>query len=306
MTLCRWLWLAGAVMASAIQLPAQDDGEPPVGLGAYRTVEFDRLSDRNVSRRGAEVLKLDSVQWVHGESDHFIFHFEKGFLCPQFASAAELFYGRIKQDLGIAEDSYERKAHIFVFLGTNSWQQFSTKIDLEKWTGSFQSGNELYVQAPANQRLDRAPYLPHEITHLVVHRFLGDTPLWLNEGIAEYEGRRQRVLYMRTHLPGRTVILTSRHLSREEMTPLNELTGRVDYPDEEAQLQIFYIESELLVHYLITECGGVDPFRRFVNLHSRGLTFPSARHEVYQEKFPNEDLFEKSFISYAVRSNKLD
>jgi hypothetical protein len=301
-----WLWLAGMVIAAASQLSAQDDGEPPVGLGNYQAVEFDRLSDRNVSRRGAEVLKMDSAAWVHGESDHFIFHFEKGFLCPQFASAAELFYGRIKQDLGITEDSYERKAHIFVFLGTNSWRQFSAKIHLEKWTGSFQSGNELYVQAPANQRLDRAPYLPHEITHLVVHRFLGDTPLWLNEGLAEYEGRRQRVFYMRTRLSGRTVVLTPRHIPREELISLDELTGRVDYPEAEAQLQTFYIESELLVRYLITECGGVDLFRRFVSLQSRGLTFLSALHEVYRTKFPGEELFEKSFSAYAVQSNKLD
>jgi hypothetical protein len=128
----------------------------------------------------------------------------------------------------------------------------------------------------------------------------------LNEGIAEYEGRRQRVLYMRTHLPGKTAMLVPNNLARDQFVSLSELTGRVDYPDDEPQAKTFYVESELLVHYLIAECGGVDPFRRFVNLHSRGLTFSSARHEVYQEKFPDEDLFEKSFISYAVRRNKLD
>lgn len=300
----RFCGFVCAVVMSAGTLRAQEEGDPPLGLGGYRTLEFNMLSDQNVSRRGAEVLKIDSVQWVHGESDHFIFHFEKGFLCPQFASAAELFYGRIKAHLGIAEDAYERKAHIFVFLSTNSWHQFTGKIKLEKWTGSFQSGNELFVQAPANQRLDRAPYVPHEITHLVVRRFLGDVPLWLNEGIAEYEGRQQRFVYMRTHSSGKIVVMRPNSVPRDEFMSLSELTGFVDYPDDETKIKTFYSESELLVQFLITKGGGTEPFLKFVELQSRGLTFASAFGTIYGEKFHNMELFEDAFAKYATSKNR--
>ena len=249
---------------------------------------------------------MESVEWVHGESDHFVYHFEKGFLCPQFAAAAELFYGRIKENLGITEDSYERKAHIFVFLGTNTWHEFSQKNKLEKWTGSLHVGGELYVLARANQRLDRSEFVPHEITHLIVQRFVGNVPLWLNEGIAEFEGRRQRALYMRTHSPGKMVVVIPNSVPHDELVPLSELTGVVDYPDDETKTKTLYVESELLVHYLITDCGGTESFLKFVELQSQGLTFASAFRRIYGEKFRDLELFEDAFAKYASSTNKLN
>jgi len=296
-------WLLIGFIAAGMAW-AEETDEPSPGYGGYRPIDTRQLSAQHVSRRGAEVLKMESVEWIHGESDHFVYHFEKGFLCPQFAAAAELFYGRIKDDLGIKEDSYERKAHIFVFLGAKSWHEFSVKNKLEKWTGSLHTRGELYVQAPANQRLDRSVYVPHELTHLIVQRFVGDVPLWLNEGIAEYEGRQQRFVYMRTHASGKIVVMVPSSVPHDEFIPLPELTGAVDYPGDEDKIKTFYNESELLVHYLITKCGGTESFLKFVELQGHGLSFATALDQVCGEKFPNVELFESAFTKYATTKNR--
>ncbi len=283
-------------------------GDEPLGeFGRFQIAEFGQLSNQNLTQHGRVALRMESVSWVHGESEHFIIHFEKGFLCTQFALTAELFYRGIKTDLGIAEDSYERKAQIFVFLGTNSWREFSGEAKLEKWTGAFQSGNELFVTGRANQNLERTSSFPHEITHLIVKRFVGDVPLWLNEGIAEYEGMRQRVLYLRRHggVDKRFVIPVN-VVTREEFIPVAKLTVLVDYPEGEAEVRIFYAEAELLVHYLSLHCGGREMFLEFVRLQSRGLTFASAFKKVYGDKFRHLDEFERSFADYAALEQKTD
>jgi hypothetical protein len=200
-----------------------------------------------------------------------------------------------------------RKSHrwgwetIFVFLGTNSWHEFTQNNRLEKWTGSSQSGGELFIQARANQRLDRSAFLPHEITHLIIQRFIGDVPLWLNEGIAEFEGHRQRAIYLRTHSPGKFVGLVANVVPRDELIPLSELTGFVDYLDDETKTKTFYLESELLVRYLIVKCGGNEPFLEFLKFHSQGLRFSSALRKSYGDRFENIEVFEEEFAKYASK-----
>src|SRR5437870_3136075 len=121
-------------VAALMAIEGAPGAESPADTGGFHLAEFGALSHQQMSRRGATALKMPEVKWIHGESDHFIYHFEEGFLCPQFAIATELFYWRIKEHLGITEDSYERKGSIFVFLGTNSWHEFSRQVKLEKWT----------------------------------------------------------------------------------------------------------------------------------------------------------------------------
>ena len=170
--------------------------------------------------------------------------------------------------------------------------------------GRVSSGNELFVTARANQNLDLSPAIPHEITHLVVKRFVGDVPLWLNEGIAEFEGARQRVLYLRTRVAAKTFVIPLNYLPPEQSIPLTDLTSMVDYPEDEAKVETFYTESELLVHYLFVECGGQEPFLNFVKLQSQGSKFGSNLHKIYGEQFRDMEAFEESFTKYAARKNK--
>jgi hypothetical protein len=269
--------------------------------GDYRlkTVPFEELSERTVSRQGDIALNLKTVKWEHSESDHFIFHTETGFSVSQLAVCAEWSYAGIKRDLGIVQDSFERKCHVYVFLDEQAWRSFVGAGKMEPWTGGWCTGRELFFWSRPNFKF-QGTTLPHEMTHLVLHRFVGgDIPLWLNEGFAEFEGIRLYRAYMK--LRNYSLNNVRDHLDREQYISLNDLTGAVDYPKTKNEVVAFYVESQRLVNFLYYQHGGTGPLLRFIKLQSEGARFDSAWHEIYSSKYSDQHAFENQFITYLTK-----
>src|SRR5271155_4340 len=127
--------LIGTVILCVPAVAQTDDDTLPPGQYHLKILSFDELSEKSVSRQGDAALNLKDVQWQHSESDHFIFHTETGFSVPQLSAWAEWSYAQIKQDIGVTEDSYERKCHIYVFLNQQAWHDFVGIGKMEEWTG---------------------------------------------------------------------------------------------------------------------------------------------------------------------------
>ena len=295
--------LAGLLSAIVLCVPpaarAEDDA-PAADPYHLKKVPFEELSDHNLSRQGEAALNLPGVKWEHSETDHFIFHTESGFAIEQLAGAAEWSYAEIKKDLEITQDLFERKCHIYVFLNERAWRDFVSTGKLEPWTGGWCTGRELFFCSRPHFKF-QGTTLPHEMTHLVLYRFVGgDIPLWLNEGLAEFEGVR---LY-RTYLKMRGYTLTNvrDHLDRDQYIPLDELTRAVDYPRETDQVVAFYIESQRLVNFLYYQHGGIGPLIRFLKLQSQGSQFDSAWREIYSSKYSDQQAFENKFINYVTQT----
>jgi len=281
---------------------AQTNDEDALPPGQYhlKVLPFDQLSEKSVSRQGDAALSLKTVQWQHSESDHFIFHTETGFSVPQLSAWAEWSYGHIKQDIGVTQDSFERKCHIYVFLNPEVWREFVGIGKMEEWTGGWCTGRELFFASRPHFKF-QGPTLPHEMTHLVLHRFVaGDIPLWLNEGFAEFEGVRLYRSYLKAR--GYSLGNVPDHLDRADYIPLGELTGAVDYPRERARVADFYNESRLLVSFLYYQHGGMTPLLKFMKLSADGSRFDSAWQDVYSGKYSGLDSFETKFIAYVTKS----
>ena len=260
------------------------------------------MSEHSVSRQGDMALGIKSITWQHSESDHFIFHTEVGFAVTQLVGVAEWSYAEIKKDLGITQDSFERKCHVYVFLNQPAWQHFIGEGKMEPWTGGWCTGRELFFWSRPNFKF-QGTTLPHEMTHLVLHRFVGgDIPLWLNEGLAEFEGFR---LY-RTYLKMRNYTLPNvrDHLERDQYIPLDSLTSAVDYPRSTDEVTAFYTESERLINFLYYQHGGREPLMRFLKLQSEGARFDSAWRDVYGTKSSDPQVFENKFIAYLVKAKE--
>jgi tetratricopeptide (TPR) repeat protein len=99
---------------------------------------------------------------------------------------------------------------------------------------------------------DRTATAFHELTHLLLGRFLPPPPPWLAEGLAEYFSAARRE-------PGALVVGVDRpehirRLQRDPLLPLAELL-RVDYGsplyNEGDRRSVFYAESWALVHLLL-------------------------------------------------------
>jgi hypothetical protein len=141
------------------------------------------------------------------------------------------------------------------------------------------------------------------MTHLALHRFVsGDTPLWLNEGFAEFEGLR---LYRTSlKLRGYGMKNVSDHLDRDRYIPLKDLTTAVDYPKTQDEVVAFYTESERLVHFFYYQHGGIGPLVKFIKLQSDGAQFETAWREVYSSKYSDQQAFEKKFITFLTKGKE--
>ncbi len=279
-------------------LAQETNSDLPAGQYTVRIVRWNELSDRNVSRLGESALELKSIPWQHSESDHFVFHTEAGFSASQLAVVAEWSYSQIKKHLGISQDLFERKCHVYVFLNEKAWRGFVRSDKLEPWTGGWCTGRELFFQSRPYFRF-QGTTLPHEVTHLVLHRFVnGDIPLWLNEGFAEFEGIR----LFRTYLKERNYRLTNipDHLEPDRYIPLQDLTTAVDYPRTKEEVSAFYTESQRLVSFLYYQHGGMNSLLRFINLEAEGAKFETAWRETYSSKYSDPDAFEKKFKAYLT------
>jgi hypothetical protein len=267
-----------------------------------KIVPFAELSERHVSRQGDAALSIEGVKWEHSESDHFIFHTETGFFVTQLVSSAEWSYAGIKKDLEITQDSFERKCHIYVFLNQQAWRKFAGDGKMDAWTGGWCTGRELFFWSRPSFKF-QGETLPHELTHLVLHRFVGgDIPLYLNEGLAEFEGIR---IY-RAYLKARNYALKNvpDHLSRDQYIPLKDLTSAVDYPKSRDEVAAFYIESQRLVSFLYYQHGGMAPLMKLVKLQSEGARFESALRDVYSSDFSDIQEFENKFIAYLAKTKE--
>ncbi len=295
--------LIGLIVAGVCCAHVASGGDEDVPLQSQynlKVVPFDGLSERYVSRQGDIALNLEPVKWEHCESTHFIFHTEVGFSVTQLVSAAEWSYADIKQDLGITQDSFERKCHLYVFLNQQTWRKFAGDGKMDAWTGGWCTGRELFFCSRPHFKF-QGTTLPHELTHLMLHRFVGgDIPLWLNEGLAEFEGIR----VYRAYLKARHYALTniSDHLSRDKYIPLKDLTGAIDYPKSKDEVVAFYIESQRLVSFLYYQNGGMTPMMKLVKLQSEGARFESAWRDVYGSSYTDLQTFENKFIAYLTKA----
>jgi hypothetical protein len=282
-----------------VKAQSQDEALASDGY-RFKMLPFERLSERSVSRQGDAALKLETVKWEHSESDHFIFHTEAGFAVTQLVSVAEWSYGAIKKDLQISQDSFERKCHVYVFLNEGVWKEFVGNGKMEPWTGGWCTGRELFFWSRPHFKFQGAT-LPHEMTHLVLHRFVGgDIPLWLNEGLAEFEGIR---LY-RTYLKMRNYTLTNvrDYVEPDQFVPLKNLTSAVDYPKNSHDVTAFYVESERLISFLYFQHGGTGPLMRFLKLQSEGARFDSAWREAYGNEYGDQQAFEDKFATFVIKA----
>ena len=289
----------GVIFFVPVTAQSQDEALASDGY-RFKILPFERLSERSVSRQGDAALKLETVKWEHSESDHFIFHTEAGFAVTQLVSVAEWSYSAIKKDLQISQDSFERKCHVYVFLNEGVWKEFVGNGKMEPWTGGWCTGRELFFWSRPHFKFQGAT-LPHEMTHLVLHRFVGgDIPLWLNEGLAEFEGIR---LY-RTYLKMRNYTLTNvrDHVEPDQFVPLKDLTSAVDYPKNSNDVTAFYVESERLISFLYFQHGGTSPLMRFLKLQSEGARFDSAWREAYGNEYGDQQAFEDKFATFVIKA----
>jgi hypothetical protein len=221
---------------------------------ALSQVRTNELMD--ITREEVEIASLDSVgknllddpafKWQHGQTPHFVIHYERKIFAAKVARQAEYFYDFIGQDLVSATDRTTNRSHIFIFRDEKDWKYFiqSNEIAME-WAFAFVNGMTMYLQQAENAG-SSAGVLGHEMTHLVFNRYYtGRLPVWLNEGTAEWYGEFAYSAFKGVKKSKRQVF---RRIST--VFPIPQLVVMTAYPADQQAIHSFYETSKFLVGYL--------------------------------------------------------
>lgn len=121
-------------------------------------------------------------------------------------------------------------------------------------------GSVITANSPASQAASPSSWeatLWHEMCHVVtLHKTQNKMPRWLSEGISVYEERQADPRWGQAITPAMRQMLLS-----DALTPVSQLSAAFLHAPSPAHLQFAYLESSLVVEFLV-ERYGLDMLRR--------------------------------------------
>lgn len=296
-----WRFTPAFLSAAALLALVEWAGATPPAV-RLENVNWEESQQQALSRVAQKTLSNDRIPWQHAETEHFVYHFVQRWMAERAAAEAETYYAGIKKDLRVEEDRWEIKAHIFLFETMESWKELLAQSGAEQWSGGFYHKNEMFVLSPPRASPFIGTLMPHELTHMVLERFVrGVLPVWLNEGVAEQQAQQQYYAY--TSPKGFKFMKRLSVVSEENYIPLAILTAAKDYPEEVKKVHAFYSEALRLVQFLV-EDHPQGSFLEFLQAIADGAKFESALTRVYTKYYSLES-FEKEFRKVAISRVKL-
>jgi tetratricopeptide (TPR) repeat protein len=213
--------------------------------------------------------KIDSGKDQYTD-EHFIIRYERGgtFEGAEIRQFLRDAYRAISQEFGY----YPKYQIPVILLDRTEYQVFTDTAP--QWSGALYDGKmriPIYPISQDKNNLKRLIY--HELTHaFVTDLSQGVCPVWLQEGLAQYEENKIQPLYLKTL---NDAIKTNSLIDKEEL-----MTTDVSSYHDKLKAHLFYLQSYSIVSYMLT------------------------RHRIHQvkqllialgKKMPFPDAFEKSF-----------
>lgn len=221
---------------------------------------------------------------------HFVVHYDPGdpFLAKLMADAAEDELGRVSRDLGWKPARgkpfplYVYPTHIgFIRAGGLETRKFTV--------GTATAGSDVISVDASGAFALPQEVLAHEITHAVISRILSDRvvdlPLWVNEGLAQYESDEMTS-------DDRAAIAEA--AADGTLIPLPDLART--FPEQRTSLA--YAESASAVRYMVKHHGEHSPRVLLRELARAG----SLDKAMLAATGKNTDQFTSDWYSHTTRS----
>jgi hypothetical protein len=214
-------------------------------------------------------------EWRENKSEHFIVNFiqdEK--FAQDVLDAAEKDYRRIAYDLGYARYSefwtWDKRVKIYIF---STREAFLKATGQPSWSEGMADYTNKQIVSYVWGKGFVESLLPHEIAHLVFRDFVGfqgDIPLWLDEGVAQWEeeAKRKEVKGLVQHYYDQDNLLLISDIMRLNIENLKGKQGvliratktkdgkdGVLFLSANNLIEIYYLESVSLIGYLIEKFG---------------------------------------------------
>lgn len=253
------------------------------------------LKDDKILRSNFAKKLLTRGNWFLRETEHFSIFYRDLTQAKIVGDKAEYYFEKIIYDLGYEKDlRWNKKCQVFIVESADKWRDFLKSIGFNAdLIGGFVPNyeeKEMFLCAISEEYL--ALTFPHELTHLIFREVAGKStiPLWLNEGLANYEASVTSV----------SNEMLRRNMQRGTHILLGDLLRMARYPEGKEARELFYAQSEKMVEFLITQCGR-EKFRRFCDFILKDKSFKDVISSVYEKDFKDIEDFNIKLVEYIVK-----
>ncbi len=235
--------------------------------------------------------------WQELKGEHFIVYFsrdEDTKFSQEVLDRAEVYYKRIASDLGYARYSefwlWDKRVKIYIYPDHAS---FLAATAQPQWShGMADYKNKQIISFIWSEGFLES-LLPHEVAHLIFRDFVGfkgEVPLWLDEGVAQWEeeAKRQEMEFNVQQLFKKGSLLSLADMMRLNIrnvadkdkiyirsTRTKAGDGGVIFLSGDELVTIYYLQSVSVVGFLITKYGS-DEFADFCRQLRDGKTIDGA------------------------------
>ena len=239
--------------------------------------------------------------WKELKGDHFIVYYqgeEKVFI-REVLRKAESYYHDISTDLGYARRSnfwqWENRVKIYIH---PTREEFIHATNEPTWSEGVADYTRKEIRSYVWSQGFLEALLPHEMTHLIFRDYVGfqgEIPLWLDEGVAQWEEPVKRAAVRQTM---KSILAKGEAFSLAELTQL-----RVGRETGQDQAMRFYIQAASLVDFLSQEYGS-DRFIEFCRGLRDGKSLNEALRFTYPTSMRNLDELEEKWKKHILSAPK--
>jgi len=254
--------------------------------------KFSYNQDKKELSSFAEKL-LKEGDWFIKETENFSVFYTDSSKAKTVSDKAEYYFEKIMYDLGYEGDiKWDKKCHVYIVEGVDRWKGFLKDIGFNpELVGGFVPNykkREMFLSS--NEHI--GVIFPHELTHLIFREIAGNStiPLWLNEGLANYEASV-------TSVSGELLI---KAIKKGSHILLGDLLRMAHYPEGKEMRGLFYTQSEKIVEFLITQYGR-KKFRKFCDLILKDKSFKDSLFSAYKGDFKDIEDFNMRLVEYIVK-----
>ncbi len=236
--------------------------------------------------------EVTASYWQTEKSQHFILYYEDASeeYVSEIINKAENYYNSIIDNLGYRRFDFwnwDKRAKIFLYKNSAAYLKETNR---SAWSGASVNVKERTIKTFNNQRNFFDSILPHEMTHIIFHEFVGDKakfPLWLDEGIAC--SQEESSLKERLRTTG-NLVKQGIYLEFENLSKIRDYSLIVP--------SVFYAQSASIIVFLLNQYGK-DKFLDFNRQLRDGVQWQEALLKSY--KFEDMNEFEAKLKEYFLK-----
>jgi hypothetical protein len=255
--------------------------------------------------------------WRELIGEHFVIYYiadEK--FAKEVSEKAEVYYGRIATDLGYPRYSefwtWDNRVKIYIYPDHDSYVKSTGQ---PKWTQGMANYRKKEIVSFAWSKGFVESLLPHEMAHLIFRDFVGfkgEIPLWLDEGVAQWEeeARRKQIKAMAKEYYEKDLFLSITDMMKLDITRVSE-SDRIYIRSSRTKngepgvlflsadnlIHTYYLQAASLIGFLIEQCGSYS-FADFCRQLRDGKRLEESLRFSYPTKIRNLEELEKIWREY--------